>query len=314
MIGQDALAIILMRMFEFSPVAMSISTTGADSSRYVMVNRAYLDLTGRRWEELNERSMVDHGAAIASPARDRRLRLLEEVGSYKSELAEIRHADGRIIPVLISAQRSHIGDAVYDIELIADVTEHMESQIQRERELTYAALTDPLTGLLNRAGIDAVLQERLARVWGEGQCVAVAFIDLNGFKQINDRLGHEAGDTILRRLAARLRLACGQEEIVARIGGDEFMLVLTVPHGAVGSIPPMLAGIAAAVFTPVDLSGSLPVPIGAAIGISVQQVPDVAAAVLIREADRQMYRAKSTGEPISIRFGGGERVWADGVA
>src|SRR4051812_47954873 len=107
-IPPDVLASMLMRLFEFSPIAMAITTSDTRTSSYAKVNDAYLRLTGFQWENISGKKLTSEGSAIDSPARDRRHRLLADEGSYVLEEVEIMHADGTVIPTLISAQRTVI--------------------------------------------------------------------------------------------------------------------------------------------------------------------------------------------------------------
>ena len=102
----EVLASMLMRMFEFAPIAMAITTSDTKTSSYAKVNDAYLKLTGLKWENIRGKKLTSDGAAIDNPARDRRHRLLAEVGSYELEEVDLVYADGTIIPTLISAQRT----------------------------------------------------------------------------------------------------------------------------------------------------------------------------------------------------------------
>jgi diguanylate cyclase (GGDEF)-like protein len=95
-----------------------------------------------------------------------------------------------------------------------------------ERELEYRAHHDPLTGLANRLLLENRIEAELDRARRHEGRVAVLYVDLDGFKQVNDRGGHEAGDRILREVARRLEADLGHEDLVARVGGDEFVVLL----------------------------------------------------------------------------------------
>ncbi|HSI41851.1 MAG TPA: sensor domain-containing diguanylate cyclase [Xanthobacteraceae bacterium] len=288
-------------MFEFSPVAMLISTTGPDTHRYVKANKAFLDLTGFSWDELAGQDMLERGPAVDSPARKRRLRLLQEHGGYRLEEVEIRHAGGALIPTLVSSQRSTIAGVSYDVDMLMDVSDRVAVQRARERDLAVAARTDGLTGLPNRLDFDLQLAERLAGAAAH-TAVALAFIDLNGFKPINDRYGHSIGDMVLRELANRLRRSRRDSDFVARIGGDEFAIIFDLPKGETLSLDGMLRRIADSLFEPIVVGDGRTLTFGAAIGVAVHDKPGGNVDDLFRLADRQMYRAKATGERICIRI------------
>jgi diguanylate cyclase (GGDEF)-like protein len=109
-------------------------------------------------------------------------------------------------------------------ELLAKVRAHMR-RATRSRDLHVAAIIDPLTGVRNRRGIDQALEAELARSRRTGQSLSVFMIDLDGFKQINDRRGHAAGDAVLKRVASGLKQAVRPYDTVGRFGGDEFLII-----------------------------------------------------------------------------------------
>jgi diguanylate cyclase (GGDEF)-like protein len=106
--------------------------------------------------------------------------------------------------------------------VLRDVTERKRA----EDELSRMAHYDELTGLPNRKLLGDRLERAVARCHRHGEPFAVLFLDLDGFKLVNDHLGHEAGDGLLRQVAGRLAMEAGEEDTVARLGGDEFMLIV----------------------------------------------------------------------------------------
>lgn len=115
---------LIQTLFDLSPVAFSISTIGKNSSRYVRVNNAYLELVGKTWEEIRGHEMVSAGLVIGNDARERRLAMLDQQGGYSGERAEIRNASGEIVPILISARRLKLAGALYDFEVITDASQN----------------------------------------------------------------------------------------------------------------------------------------------------------------------------------------------
>jgi diguanylate cyclase (GGDEF)-like protein len=181
-----------------------------------------------------------------------------------------------------------------------------KQDITHERELwerlRQRADCDALTGLANRAVFDTLCHD-LAR--GQRDDVAaMAMIDLDHFKQINDQLGHAAGDECLRQLAERLRWAFGDTVLVARIGGDEFVVMLRGPLGRV-RLEALLARVLPVLCQPVLWSGvsiDISVSIGAALRRRAgRQEPSR----LFAEADAALYRAKTTGRKRACLEGGG---------
>ncbi len=300
MIDAKVLSAILLEMFEFAPVAISISTTGTESSRYVKVNPAYLRLVGKNWDELRNQELVQAGTAIHNPERERRLALLDDVGFYQLEEVGIRHANGTIIPTLISAWRGLYEDQRLDVEIIMDMSDRMQMQKQLEQLLTQAALTDRLTGLPNRAHFDQHLEVSLQDAPVQGEIVALAFLDMNGFKQVNDRFGHDVGDEVLKIIAERLRASVRIGDFTARLGGDEIAVIFRVAPHTIGDLAQRLTRLLAEVFQPIETAGEK-LTVGAACGLSVQGPGQETVLELVRAADRQMYLAKATRARIALR-------------
>ena len=155
------------------------------------------------------------------------------------------------------------------------------------------ATHDSLTGLHNRASMTDALEHAVSKARRGGESLAILFIDLDGFKSVNDTLGHATGDQLLREIAQRLRAKVRQSDLVARLGGDEFVVMvetITDRHG----VQLLAAKILAAVGEPMQLQGH-EVTVTASIGISV--FPDDGSDVssLLANADMAMYRAKALG-------------------
>jgi diguanylate cyclase (GGDEF)-like protein/PAS domain S-box-containing protein len=160
---------------------------------------------------------------------------------------------------------------------------------QRESELRRESERDPLTGLINRRGLERLLPRRLA--YG-AQKMALLYLDLDHFKEVNDSHGHHAGDVVLREIADRFQHAMRQADLIARVGGDEFCIVVSADN------PGEAAEIVAKKLIEVSNEplpfGSISLTLGASIGIAL---PDGASLpeVLMRRADEAMYQAKRQG-------------------
>ena len=169
---------------------------------------------------------------------------------------------------------------------IRDITERKESAI----ELARRATSDALTGLANRTEFAHQLEASLERTTASGGRTTVVFLDLDEFKLVNDSLGHAFGDELLRQVAARLRGVVRRADLVARFGGDEFVVL---GEGLGDHEPSRLAERLGSVFDePFDLGGE-PIHISASIGVATS--PPFDADTLLRHADAAMYRAKERG-------------------
>lgn len=174
------------------------------------------------------------------------------------------------------------------------VQAEIERMVETEEQARYKTMTDTLTGLPNRA-------QFLERVTRSIQCAradrgfqfAVLFIDLDGFKPINDRLGHKAGDAVLRHTAKRLQACLRKGDTVGRYGGDEFTLLINHVTGNADAIR-VADRVLAKLKEPIDVGE--PVNVGASIGIALSTNLHERPEDLIRDADGAMYRAKAQGK------------------
>ncbi len=202
--------------------------------------------------------------------------------------------------VLIAWSRDH-GPAPsvhrYSLEVMAQSLRlilHWRAQVT---ELEQAARTDPLTGIANRVGFFELLQRRAAAAGAEGRdgTIAVLYVDLDGFKSVNDEHGHTVGDDVLAIVAQRISHALRTSDVVARLGGDEFA-VLCRESASQTDVTGVADRITAAVSEPIEVDGHR-IRIGASIGIASSPVEDVASNPdrLVDRADRALYRAKAAG-------------------
>ncbi len=162
---------------------------------------------------------------------------------------------------------------------------------QRSDRQAREARRDPLTGLPNRSVFFERLAEATRRARAGGTRLAVLFMDLDGFKHVNDTLGHDVGDELLRAVAGRLAGAVRRSDVVARLGGDEFA-VLVERMGSVESIETMADHLCGALAAPISVRGRM-VAVRASIGIALGPHPSDDPQLLLRDADVAMYRAKA---------------------
>lgn len=172
----------------------------------------------------------------------------------------------------------------------------LEAVTEREEASRYASVHDALTGLPNRALFHDRLEHGLAQAKRHNWRLAVMFIDLDGFKKINDSYGHEAGDSVLKTIAARLTESTRDDDTVSRHGGDEFLYLLTEVKNE-QDLTFIADKLIVSIQTPCDVSvGDLTVnpSISASIGISIFPKDGATAKALIKSADQAMYRAKGS--------------------
>ena len=208
-------------------------------------------------------------------------RLLDGEIPYTTREKRYVRKDGTPVWVSVNSSlaRAADGTPLYFIAMVEDITERKRS----ERRIRHLATHDAMTGLPNRAGLQNHLDGALRAARAAGLRVGVAFVDMDKLKQINDTLGHEAGDMALVDLARQLRRQVRGEDMVARIGGDEFVIVL--------SDVATRADIAAIL----DRVVRAPAAAACSIGVSVFPDDGADARTLIRHADTAMYRAKQAG-------------------
>jgi len=177
-----------------------------------------------------------------------------------------------------------------DATLISRTVRYAMERKQSELDLAHQAMHDALTGVPNRTLFADRLTVALARARRLGSEVAVLFLDLDGFKWVNDSLGHEAGDRVLVEVAQRLAVAVRPNDTVARFGGDEFVILC---EGVVG--PEQAVAFACRLGEAITVSFHLDgraLHLTPSIGIALSEGPDISAQDLVRDADAAMYRAK----------------------
>jgi len=221
-------------------------------------------------------------------------------------------ANGEEFPIEASISKTLVDGQLLFTVILRDVTEGKLARMaletaNRDLERSNAALQhvahyDALTGLPNRVLLGERLTQAMARCQSQGQgpLLAVAFLDVDAFKPINDAHGHEVGDALLVAVAQRLKAALREGDWLARIGGDEFVAVLQGLHQA-QDCEPLLAELLSAVASPVTLAGA-PMQVTASIGVTLYPADGEDADRLIRHADQAMYLAKQAGRNCYQRF------------
>jgi diguanylate cyclase (GGDEF)-like protein/PAS domain S-box-containing protein len=227
---------------------------------------------------------------------------LRATGSWSGEMVERRRTgEPCALHVTVFTVPSPEGDTRYHVLMVTDVT---EARLQRER-LERQAHFDELTRLPNRARLSQLLLDAMASTDREGYLLTVCYLDLDHFKAVNDKHGHEAGDRLLVELANRLRGALrahsSWSDVAARLGGDEFVLLLRA--GSMDEARLAVERVARVVAQPYLLAvNAPPVVLTASIGATVYPIDRSDADTLLRHADHAMYGAKQAGRDRHVFF------------
>ncbi len=266
-------------------------------ARIVRVNRAFLALSGFTAEEL----LGQPASLLASGRHERTFfldmwRQIAETGSWEGEIWN-RRRNGEIRPEwqTITAVLDEAGRITHYVATVTDITQR---KLDEER-IHQLAFYDPLTRLPNRRLFLDRLEHALSVSERNRHCGAVMFIDLDNFKQINDVHGHKAGDRFLQLAAERLQASVRSSDTVARMGGDEFVVILE----DLGQAPAEAVSLALGVGEKLLDSLAEPYPLGeasvrssASIGVALFRGQESGVEELINRADRSMYAAKSDGK------------------
>jgi diguanylate cyclase (GGDEF)-like protein/PAS domain S-box-containing protein len=278
--------------------------------RIIEVNPAFTRITGYPASEALGRKP----SLLSSGRRSREQypamwQALHQHGHWQGEFWN-RHKNGSLYAAAsaINALRDADGQVTHYVSVFSDVTERKHQQEQLER----LAHFDPLTGLPNRALLADRLQQGLARAQRARQGLAVCFMDLDGFKAVNDMHGHDAGDDLLAEVARRLQGGIRAGDTAARLGGDEFVLLLgglRHPRECEDTARRVLHAVA----LPIEVEGHT-VHVTGSMGISVFPRDGSDAEQLLRQADQAMYQAKQRGRNRYVLYAPGMAETGPGAA
>jgi diguanylate cyclase (GGDEF)-like protein/PAS domain S-box-containing protein len=260
--------------------------------RFVAVNPAFSRITGYSESEVRGQpsSMLDsqqHSADFYRRMRD----TAERLGHWKGEMWQKRKDGAEFLGwIELSEVRDGDGSRTHFVAVVTDITDKKHA----EQELLYLANYDTLTGLANRTLLGERLRRAVIRARRQHTRVAVLFLDLDRFKDINDSLGHAAGDRILKAAAARLLATVRETDTVARLGGDEFTVILEDLSDPVGG-EEMAARIIEAFAEPLDVDGRREAVVSPSIGVALFPDHGSVPTDLLKYADTAMYEAKARG-------------------
>ena len=202
---------------------------------------------------------------------------------------QMRTKSGAILDMLISSQNVELDGVPHIVSILTDISARKSA----DRQIEYLATRDYLTGLPNRVLFTDRLSQSLAKAARDGSRLALMFLDLDHFKDINDSLGHQAGDHVLTEVSARLSATLRSADSIARQGGDEFLLLLDSLTLAADAIP-VAEKVVAALSQPVLYNGQS-LKVSCSVGISIYPDDATNEADLMRNADLAMYAAKESG-------------------
>jgi len=282
---------VLERSVEASSSGVTIADAGLPGHPLVYVNPAFERMTGYRSDEMVGRSCNMLQGPDTSPTA---------VASIRAGLADLREVHTSLLnyrkdgscfwnDLYIAPVRNIHNEVTHFIGIQTDISD----RIQQEEVLTFQASHDSLTGLPNRTYLESHLLGICRQAFDRQLAIHALFIDLDGFKPINDSLGHAFGDEILAQTARRLQLALPDDATLIRFGGDEF--VALVPGAPERQAVNPIADQVLAQFSQPFLNEDVEITLSAAIGISTVDTSTDNSMRLIQQADMAMYEAKKLG-------------------
>ena len=285
------------QVFDSSNEAMVITDR---QNNIISVNRAFTRLTGYEREEALGKNprILSSGRQDAAFYRSMWESILEN-GYWRGDIWD-RRKDGSCYPKFLSitAIRDDAGEIVKFSAVFYDVSERKEMELQLENLAHY----DSLTGLPNRMLLHDRLEQAIATAERQRQHFALLFIDLDGFKPVNDEHGHGVGDEVLKLVGQRLNMVIRGMDTAARLGGDEFVVILTDIHNRENT-ERVAEKIIGELSEPYQVAGKT-LSISASIGASLYPSDQKVAMDLLRTADEAMYQAKRDGKR-RVKFYGG---------
>lgn len=269
--------------------AMPIDEPGP---RIIYVNQAFTDITGYQQDEVIGRSpRILQGPDTDPEVRARIRQALEQELPVREELINYTK-QGK--PYWLDLNIVPLRDAQGEVRFYAAIERDISSLKQQQQDLRELAIKDPLTGLLNRRGFAEYANNLIALAHRENQLMSLAVIDLDHFKQINDLHGHDAGDEVLRQLAEQMHQGFRQTDVLGRLGGEEFVVLLP-GSDAVGSsmcldnLRQQVANL------PIQVSAELQLNVTFSAGIATLNDTINSVEDLTKLADEALYRAKDAG-------------------
>ncbi len=265
----------------------------AEGGRFIHANRKLCEMLGYSREELAQLTVkqISHPEDLNVTDGARGGLSSGSLESFKCEKRYIRR-DGTPIWVglTIAAKRDVYGMPLYDVSIVEDISARKEA----EERVQYLATHDEMTGLANRALFNQLLKHAFETGRRYSRTFALLFVDLDRFKQINDSLGHAGGDLLLKEMASRLVACVRSSDVVARLGADEFVVLVQEIAGK-QQVASVARNVLAATIRPMQISGQ-ECRVTASVGISMFPGDGDDEQVLMKNADLAMYKAKEEGK------------------
>ncbi len=261
------------------------------SGKVIRLNEAFTRITGYGVNELQGQSLRSHRAVLQLSAFYAAMKeALRWQGHWSGEVRSY-HRDGTelALQLSVSAVYGNTGEIRHYVALVSDITHLKKRQQQLERKAHY----DALTQLPNRLLLAERMRQAIESARTHRHRFAVAFIDIDGFKAVNDNYGHDVGDRVLQILAQRIKATIREDDTLGRLGGDEFvagLVGLQEPHDC----EPVLERMLQAASAPISI-GSNTVQLSASIGVAFFPEHGQETETLIRKADQAMYLSKKSG-------------------
>ena len=268
--------------------AEAILVTDA-KTRIVYINRSFSRITGYKLKEVSGKTpRILHSGRQTAAFYAHMWKCIKATGRWQGEIWN-RRKDGETYPewLSISAIKGGSGKVEHYLAIFSDIT----LRKREERELYDLATHDALTGLANRSFFSERFRHAMVRAKRAGLRVGLLYLDLDGFKPVNDSLGHKCGDKLLQTVARRLKRSVREEDTVARLGGDEFAVIrehLSRPRDAAATAKKLLHAVA----RPYLLERHK-ARVTASIGITIYPFDGEDVETLVNRADGAMYRAKT---------------------
>ena len=273
-------------LFESSPTGLLLCRMNGDM---VDANTAFAKTIGRTVDETKQSNYWEITPERYWPQELALLERLRQHGSYGPYEKEYLHKDGHFVPVRLNGMLLERGGETFIWSSVEDTTQQRKTQ----ERLDFLAYHDPLTSMPNRLLLSDRLEHALRVAHRSGEQVAIMFIDLDRFKNINDSLGHAMGDQLLQHVANRLRFLIREQDTLARLGGDEFVIMLERIHDH-NDVKAIAEKMMSAFESPFNIDHhSLYLTLS--IGISLYPQDGLDRETLIRNADAAMYRSKESG-------------------